>query len=296
MPLLQIVSTRPRAGKSTVAVALARGLHKAGLRVSLVRAGDGDAAGPDAASFAAIDLAGAANAAPDGDGPADEIVIVEGDAGAELLSAAAIVVVRTEVGEADSRLAASLGDRLLGTIATAVVPDRVESVARDLTNGGLRPLALMTEDRGLAAPSVGEIGAALGAELLYAGDNESATVEDIVIAPVFADPAQPHFGRFAAKAVLAPFNKTDLHLAAIETAATCLVITGGQRPSPYVLDRAQGEATTVLLAPNETPATLAALAGVWSVSRFRGEMKAQRALAQLEGRIDFAALAKRLAD
>jgi BioD-like phosphotransacetylase family protein len=296
MPLLQIVSTRPRAGKSTVAVALARGLHKAGLRVSLVRAGDGDAAGPDAANFAAIDLAGAANAAPDGDGPADEIVIVEGDAGAELLSAAAIVVVRTEVGEADSRLAASLGDRLLGTIATAVVPDRVESVARDLTNGGLRPLALMTEDRGLAAPSVGEIGAALGAELLYAGDNESATVEDIVIAPVFADPAQPHFGRFAAKAVLAPFNKTDLHLAAIETAATCLVITGGQRPSPYVLDRAQGEATTVLLAPNETPATLAALAGVWSVSRFRGEVKAQRALAQLEGRIDFAALAKRLAD
>ena len=296
MPLLQIVSTRPRAGKSTVAVALARGLQRAGLRVSLVRAGDGAAAGQDAANFAAIDLAGSANASTAVDSPADEIVIVESDAGAEMLSAAAIVVVRTEVGEADGHLAASLGDRLLGTIATVVVPDRVENVARDLTNGGLRPLTLMTEDRGLAAPSVGEIGDALGAELLYAGDNESATVEDIVIAPVFADPAQPHLRRFAAKAVLAPFNKTDLHLAAIETAATCLVITGGRQPSPYVLDRAQGEATTVLLAPDETPATLAALAGVWSVSRFRGEAKAQHAFAHLEGRIDFTALAKRLAD
>ena len=80
----------------------------------------------------------------------------------------------------------------------------------------------------------------------------------------------PHFallGGTTAWAVLgalaqAPFNKTDLHLAIIDTNAACLVITGGRDPSPYVLDRAQHDATTILLAPHQTPETIAALSGV----------------------------------
>ena len=71
------------------------------------------------------------------------------------------------------------------------------------------------------------------------------------------------------------------------------MITGGHDPSPYVLDRAQGEATTILLSDKDTPATVASLAGVWASSRFRGDRKAEAAFAYLEG-VDFAGLARKL--
>ena len=301
MATLQLLASRPLSGKTTVAVALGRGFAAAGVRVRLVRPGKGVAAIEDAATFAEYpDASGRSTGQPV---PADklpaaargEVVIVEQDTGAEPLAGApAIVVVRGAPTEADGALAASLGDRLLGTIATVVAPGAVDAVARALTDGGLRPLALIPEDRVLAAPGVAEIRDALGARVLFEGDNEREVVEDVLIAPVYADPARPHFRRFESKAVLAPFNKTDLHLAAIETQAACLVITGGRDPSPYVLDRAQHGTTTVLLAEKETPETLASLSEVWLTSRFRGERKAAAAYAALQGRLDFAALAKKI--
>jgi uncharacterized protein len=206
----------------------------------------------------------------------------------------ALIAVRGEPTDADKSLAASLGDRLIGAIATCVNPNAIEDVARSLTNGDLRPLALVPEDRTLAAPSVSEIGASLGARILYAGENEREVVEDVLIGPVYADPARPLFRRFASKAILAPFNKTDLHLAAIETNAACLVITGGRDPSPYVIDRAQGEATTILLSQLDTPGTVASLADVWSQTRFRGDRKADAAYAHLDGKLDFASLARKI--
>jgi BioD-like phosphotransacetylase family protein len=175
-----------------------------------------------------------------------------------------------------------------------VVPGQTEAVAREMTNAGLRPLALLPEDRMLAAPSINELREALSAKVLFAGENDDDTVEDVLVGPVYADPARPHFRRFASKAILAPFNKTDLHIAAIETEAACLVITGGREPSPYVVDRAQHGNTTVLLAPHETPETIASLSEVWLTSRFRGERKAAAVAEHLRGRVDFPALARKI--
>jgi BioD-like phosphotransacetylase family protein len=297
MPALQIVSSQPLAGKTTIAVAVARGLAANGAKVKLVRHGKGTAAGEDALTFATFLFASAADQ-PVAKIPAaarGETLIVEIDGAVEPDSKLpALIAVRGEPSDADKALAASLGDRLVGSIATNVHATAIEDVARALTNSDLRPLALLPEDRVLAAPSVSEIGATLGARVLYAGENEREVVEDIIIGPVFADPARPLFRRFASKAILAPFNKTDLHLAAIETNAACLVITGGRDPSPYVIDRAQGEATTILLSEFDTPRTVASLASAWSQTRFRGERKADAAYAYLDGKLDFASLARKL--
>jgi len=297
MPRLQLLSTQPLAGKTAIAVTLGRGLASTGARVQLVRVGSGDAASEDAQTFATY-LFASSPGGPVSTAPAassSDTALIELDAGARPLDGVpAVVVVRGAPTEADTALGASLGDRLVGTVATHVLPGATEDVARKLTNAGLRPLALIEEDRRLTAPSVAEIRDALGARTLYAGENEREVVEDVLIAPVYADPARPHFRRFASKAVLAPFNKTDLHLAAIETQAACLVITGGRDPSPYVLDRVQGEPITLLLAPEETPETVNALGEAWSATRFRGERKAEALASALEGRIDYASLAKKL--
>ena len=297
MSALQIVSSQPFAGRTTVTVAVARGLAAGGAKVRLARHGKGEAADDDALTFTTFLFASAAEK-PVTRMPAaarGETLIVEIDGGeAPDAKLPALIAVRHEPADADKALAAALGDRLVGSIATCVNPSAIEDVARAMTNGGLRPLALLPEDRVLAAPCVAELGATLGARILYAGENEHEVVEDVLIGPVYADPARPHFRRFASKAILAPFNKTDLHLAAIETSAACLIVTGGHEPSPYVIDRAQGEATTILLSEQDTPGTVASLADAWSHTRFRGDRKAEAAYAHLEGRVDFASLVRKL--
>lgn len=297
MPTLQIVSSKSGAGKSTIAVALAQGFSREGHRVRIERMGEGHAAAEDAETFAEYLFAASSGqpiSTPPGAGE-NEVVILELDGGSTPdASLPALVAVHGAPDEADNAFASRLGDRLIGTIAVAVDPSAVEEVARDLTNGGLRPLALVPEDLTLSAPSVSEIGEALGALTLFAAENENEVVEDVVIAPVYADPARPHFQRFAHKAILAPFNKTDLHLAAIETEAACLVITGGKDPSPYIIDRAHHGQTTLMLSAKDTPATVASLSQVWRNSRFRGENKARAAFQTLESRLDFSGLLKKL--
>src|SRR5581483_9241563 len=213
MPRLQLLSTQHLAGKTAAAVALGQGLASAGARVQLIRMGSGEAATQDAGTFASY-LFASSPGAPTTTAPAasaSDTILIELDAGAAPLAGVpAVVVVRGAPSAADTALGASLGDRLVGTIATHVVPGGTVDVARALTDGGLRPLAIIEEDRRLSAPSVAEIRDALGARTLYAGENEREVVEDVLIAPVYADPARPHFRRFASKAILAPFNKTDL--------------------------------------------------------------------------------------
>jgi BioD-like phosphotransacetylase family protein len=298
MAVLQIVSANERAGKTAIAAGLAKSFATQG-RVRLIRTGAGEGAAADAISFAGYLFASTPGVAVDSaalSGFAEnETVIVEADAGTTPISdAPTLVVVRTEASDADKALAATLGDRLVGTIATDVPAMAVEAVARDLTNAGMRPLAIVPEDLMLAAPSVGEIRDILKAQVLYDGENELEVVEDVLLSPVYSDPARPHFRRFASKAVLSPYNKTDFHLAAIDTQAACLVLTGGGAPSPYVVDRAQGEATTVLLAPHETPQTLTEMSEVWQRSRFRGERKAEAIHALLERRLDIPGLLRKL--
>ncbi len=302
MPTLQIIATRPLTGKTALAAGLARGLA-AKAAVNLVRAGepaDSAAASADAVTFAGFLFANSPGQPVASRsikaGAENEVTLIELDASAEPpAELPALLVVRGAMSAEDAALGKGLGDRLLGTIATNLLESQTEAVARDLTNAGLRPLALIPEDRALAAPCVAELQEILEASLLYEGENGLLEiVEDVLVGPVFADPAQPHFQRFDSKAVLAPFRKADLHLAAIEAQAACLIITGGGQPSPYVIDRAQGENTTVLLTEEDTPATIAALSDVWLTSRFRGESKVEAIFDRLSGRLDFSSLLKKL--
>ncbi|HXH23419.1 MAG TPA: DRTGG domain-containing protein [Dehalococcoidia bacterium] len=297
MPLLQVLSSKPRTGKTTVAVALAQGLAGAGSRVQLLRIGDSEAARADAETFATLGFAAVPAPVKRADAkPAPgHLAVVELDGADEPLDAPAVVVVRGGPGPEDEALGERLGQRLLGTVATVVPPGDVEAVARSLTNAGLRPLAILPEDFRLAAPLVEDLRHALAADVLYEGENLRMPVEHLLVAPVYTDGAKLHFRRFpGTRAVLTPSYKTDLILAAIEAEAAAVVITGGHQPSPYVIDRAQGEPVTLLLAQHQTPAAVAALSDVWTKGAFSGDSKVEAVRELLSGRIDWANLLKKI--
>jgi hypothetical protein len=279
-------------------VGLARGLAGEGGRIQLLRTASGESAAADASTFATCTFA-SAPAAPvqraDAKAADAHLAVVEVDSADEPLDAPAVVVVRGAPAAEDAALAKKLGQRLVGAIATLVPSGEVEAVARSLTNSDMRPLAVVTEDRRLAAPSVEDIRHALAADVLYEGENLREPVEDVLVAPVYTDGAKLHFQRFgASRAVMTPSYKTDLILAAIEAEASAVIITGGHHPSHYVIDRAQGQPVTLLLAQHQTPAAVSALSDVWTSSAFAGESKAGAIASLLSERIDWANLLKKL--
>src|SRR6478672_8507860 len=138
MPVLHVISTTPGAGKSAVAVALALGLAGAGNTIQLFRTGSSPGAVIDARTFAGIDAVQAADE-PIGDEPinappAGTIAIVEHEPGNIPATGTALLVVRGAPTDEELAASASLGGRLVGTIATLVPPGEVESIARMLTN------------------------------------------------------------------------------------------------------------------------------------------------------------------
>ncbi|MCI0890639.1 MAG: hypothetical protein J4O04_07510, partial [Chloroflexi bacterium] len=154
-------------------------------------------------------------------------------------------------------------------------------------------LAVIPEDRLLAGPSPRELAAVLHASSLVEGENSDEAVEFVMIGPVSADPGQPYFLQHGAKAVVNRFDKMDLHLAALATEPDCLILTGGQQPSPYLLDRVEGSdpSVTVLLAPDNTVRTIQIVDELYGETRFAGRRKLRRAIDLFE-RLDLTKLSE----
>jgi len=129
---------------------------------------------------------------------------------------------------------------------------------------------------------VSEARAALNAEVLVKGDDGDPTCDHLVIAPISSDAGQPYFRRFPAKAVVVRYDRTDMHLAAMQTEVECLILTGGRRPMDYLFDAATAKGVPVLLSRTDTENTVIALEGIFDSTRFHGERKLDRMAGLLE--------------
>jgi BioD-like phosphotransacetylase family protein len=299
MPAIIISSLQPGEGRTTVAAGLGTLLAGKGRKVTLLRVRSGsepDApAEDDARSLAAVPgCSGARGAVSEQEAQAqardagDAVVLLEAPAGvpselAQKLSAQVVLVTAQLDGLRLGDLAAArdaLGGALTGVIATRVPERGLAQVEARLGERGLASLGALPEDRLLAGPSPNELAEALHASRLVEGEQEDEAVEAVMIGPVSADPGQPYFLQHGSKAVVNRFDKMDLHLAALATEPDCLILTGGQQPSPYLLDRASANdwGLTVLLAPEGTVRTIEAVDELYGRTRFAGKRKLERAV------------------
>ncbi len=280
MSVLLVASAEPRVGRSLIAAVVAYRAAREGKAVSLARYAGDDSAEPDAATFASIEHV----ASPGRPITADGVKAISGDA-----------VVEAPPGSV-KELAAKLGARVL-VVGTASSHDvdapkdviagriltRVRAADVPVVSERAGVLAVLAEDRTLAAPSVADIAATLSAQFLHTPD-EAATIDRVMIGTVASDAAEPYFGNRVRSCVVTRFDKTDIQLAALLTAPTCMVITGGGAPSPYLVDRVRGrsEPLTLMLAPEGTVETMRQIEGLFGLSRFDGGGKLERAVALLD--------------
>ena len=281
MSTLFVTSRRPRAGRSTVAAALAYRFARNGRRVSLARLAGDESAEHDAAAFAALDppLGGGtpiATADLDALNAVGDVIIEappDDGGGTAVVSGARVVVVEAYGDEPSDAPADAIG-----RIVTGVPASGMESVRS-------RPgvIAALPEDRTLAAPSPRDIAGALKSRWLVEGHGVGA-IERVMIGTIASDAASPYFAARERKCVVTRYDKTDLQLAAIGTGLELLVLTGGGQPSPYLLDRVASERNglAVLLAEEDTVDAMRIIEGLYLRSRFAGQGKLERAVALLD--------------
>ena len=291
MSALLFVSPEPLAGKTTVAVGLAQGLRGRGQTSSFSRLPGDDHAEADAALFATLERSS-------GDS-SQGVRIIEapaGDAGTSLAEdpqARALVV--ADGSRPLSRIleyCGALGDRFAGLVLNKMPPKRAEAIRTDAQTAGVNLVAVVPEDRLLAAPVLRDVATVLSASVEHFNNGTGLhPLDRPVIATISADPGQAHFARYDASAVIVRSDKPDLQLAAVNAGATCLIVTGGLPLLSYVLDRAEEDEIPLLRTGLDTLTTVKAIEDLFAAAPFQGGDGKIRRITELLSGVDAASLA-----
>ena len=253
MPAIIVVSAEPNAGLATVAAGLSR-------------------------------LAGAGI----------DVTPIEGNASAALATnpGARAVLVATPASPAAEVVGQLRSGSYAGLILNHSPARKVESIHVEYESLGVKPLAIVPEDRLLAAPTVGQFAKALDATGEFINENRDRSLARTVIASIAADPGQTYVTQLEAQAVIVRSDKPDLQLSALNAGARCLIVTGNLPILSYVLDRVREDEIPLIRSPKDTKDTVAVLEGLFGASLFTGSEKTDRIATLLAG-VDVDALLQR---
>ena len=204
---------------------------------------------------------------------------------AQALDALVLAIVRYdhEMSLVDDCLAAKLemGERLLGVMINAVPEQALDFVTETavpcLKERGVDVLGALPLREELRAISVSELSRALEAEFLALPEKGSLLIEQFVVGAMSAEQALPRMRRIAGtKAVVTGGDRADVQLAALETATSCLILTGQLRPQAEILRRAEQIGIPVLLVRMNTMEAVDAIERVFGKTRLGQSSKLER--------------------
>lgn len=207
----------------------------------------------------------------------------------EALGAKAILIIHYQSELDASQIVTSikaLSGNLLGVIINTVPQRRMEAVKANLMplleKSGIKVLGALPEDRALLSVSVGELAQHLGGNFLNSTQGSENLVENIMVGAMSPDPAISYLRLKQNKAVVTRGDRADIQLAALATSTSCLVLTGGLKPLPNVLSRANEVRVPVMMVKEGTVQTMEALEDVLKRAKFCHLRKIER-LEQLVG-------------
>ncbi len=309
MPVLYVASNQPRAGKTAVAVTLARKLSQDGRQVALFKPFSTTSADPDARTLRhaagasgdwpvavspeqALDGASLDRAVETARQAGGDFTIVEGLSGlqgaagsnsqalAERLDSQVVVVLGYGSGAVASEAAAAkelFGDRLAGVIVNGVTRYKMREVESDVAPrieaGGTKVLASIPEDRRLLGTTVEQLADHLGGRFLSWEEKKDNFVEHFLIGGLVLDWGVLYFERLENKAVIVRGDKPDIQMAALGTPTSCIVLTAGQPPIQYVQYEAGQEEVPLIQVDTDTLATAEALESLQEKALFDHPLK-----------------------
>ena len=182
---------------------------------------------------------------------------------AETLAAPVLLVVRYHpLLMLDQSLAAQrrLGDALLGVVINDVPasaePEMTDQIKPFLEARGLPVLGTLPESSLLHSVSVREMAEHLSAKVLCRHDRLDLMVERLTIGAMNVNSALKYFRKGQNLAVVTGGDRSDLQLAALETSAHCLILTGQVPPQDFILSRAETLEIPILAVEYDTLTTV----------------------------------------
>lgn len=115
------------------------------------------------------------------------------------------------------------------------------------------------EEQKTVSITVGRMAECLHGEIMNSPDRASESIGSLMVGAMGVEPTPVYFGQRAEKAVITRGDRSDIQLGALETSIKCLVLTGGIRPIPMVVQRAEEKGVPIIVVGNDTPATLSEL-------------------------------------
>ncbi|HEY9827617.1 MAG TPA: phosphotransacetylase family protein [Stenomitos sp.] len=201
---------------------------------------------------------------------------------AHSLDAAVLLVARCQsLAVVDELLAAQaqLQDRLCGVILNDVSPKfaklATETVISFLEQRGIPVFGAIPTHPLLRSISVREVVHQLDAEVLCCGDRLDLMVEQLSIGAMNVNSALRYFNRASNMAVVTGGDRTDIQLAALESATNCLILTGHFSPNSIVLHRAEDLEVPVLSVDLDTLTTVELVDKAFSQARFSETIKVE---------------------
>ncbi|MDW8120141.1 MAG: DRTGG domain-containing protein [Chloroflexota bacterium] len=193
---------------------------------------------------------------------------------------------------------ALFGERLIGVVVNGVWRYQGHTararIAPSLERAGLRVLGLVPEDRKMTAPTVAEVARCVDGEIRLYPEKGEERVEAIMVGGWPLDEGEYVFSRWGHKAVVVRADRPDLHMAALATSTTCLVLTGGMEPVQYTVYQAEQAGVPLVWTRLPTLEALERLEGVAQMATVRVPAKAQHYADLLARHTDLGALLRTL--
>ncbi|RLM59222.1 hypothetical protein DVK02_00235 [Halobellus sp. Atlit-31R] len=150
----------------------------------------------------------------------------------------------------------AFGDRLAGVlfngVSDAAFDDLEQQVVPFLEGRDVPVLGVLPRERDLAGVTVEDLAGELGAETVTDGDS-GAYVERFLVGAMGGDAALRYFRRTKNAAVITGGDRAEIITAALEApGVNAIILTGGHRPSPAVLGKAEQRGVPVLLVTGDT--------------------------------------------
>jgi len=170
-----------------------------------------------------------------------------------------------------------LGDCLLGVLINEI-PEAELVMAKDvvkpfLENRGIPVLGLVPQEHLLRAISANDLVYQLQAEVLCGADRLGVLLENLTIGAMNVNSAMRYFQRAHNMVVVTGGDRTDLQMAAMETSAQCLVLTGHMTPDPIVLQRAEEMEIPILSVDLDTMTTVELINKAFHEARLQEPVK-----------------------
>jgi BioD-like phosphotransacetylase family protein len=203
---------------------------------------------------------------------------------AKALDSKVLVVVRyrDEIRLLDDVLAAKfrLDDSMCGIIINRVPADDAEFVAEYarsyIENQGVPVFGVLPESRRVAALMVDEIITALDPQILTDCATNDILIENITVGAMNVDAALSRLRRTNNNAVITGGDRVDIQIAALETSAACLILTGCLEPRSLIVKQANEMGIPVLLVETNTMETIEAVDRIFGRTRMGQTVKLER--------------------